>query len=787
MKPRKYIAAALLALLLPIAPVTAFNLDGMTLRLRDHGRERDFQAVPDELYVVTPGGLPVFDRVERQTSIRALLRLAAGRRAAGKEHRLVLVETGKPKTLYTRRVLTPKVLVELAPGADARALAAACGAETTGRVPYAPAFAVLNVDTGEAALTLAERLSARADVRTVEPLLARMQSKRMIPNDTYFNQQWHLRNTGQGGALPGIDVNIASVWNTYTGSGITVGIIDDGLEHTHPDLSHHVNTYIDYDWNDDDDDPAPETGDSHGTCVAGVCGAVGNNSLGVAGAAFNCTLVGLRLTSAAITDQDEADAMAHQNGIISIKNNSWGPFDTGTDLVAPGSLTQAALATGTSSGRGGKGILYVWAGGNGLEDDDNANYDGYANSIYTIAIGAVGDDGMQAYYSEDGACLVAVTPSSDNIGITTTDREGWRGYNPLYPDMSDRDYTQTFGGTSSSAPLASGVLALLLQARPTLGWRDVQELLIRTSTKVHAGDGDWIVNGAGFNFNHKYGAGLINATALVNLGLTWTNLPARTSTVLQQSGLSVPIPDNNASGVTRSFDFTPYPMRVEHVAVTLDATHGYRGDLAVSVTSPDGTESRLAEKRADSNNNITNWTFMTVFNWGEYSDGTWTVNVADLKSGDVGTLTRVRMEIFGVVVGPAGDRDDDGLLDDWENANGLSSTDDGSVNPDNGPDGDPDTDGFTNAEEYDADTNPTNSTSKLAITGLTPDGGGVRIDWQGGNLARQILESRTSLTSVAEIWAPLYSNTPPTPSITNALDAAGTNAVHFYRIRASRP
>ena len=298
----------------------------------------------------------------------------------------------------------------------------------------------------------------------------------------------------------------------------------------------------------------------------------------------------------------------------------------------------------------------MWAGGNGGAANDNANYDGYANSIYTLAVAAVSDQGQQADYSEPGACLVIAAPSSNTgrQGTTTADLTGNNGYNDASAtgELADKNYTQTFGGTSSAAPLVAGIVALMLEANPNLGWRDVQEILIRSAVKNSPADADWSTNGGGFHFNHKFGAGLINAGAAVQLALAWTNLAPQMSVFSAQSGLSVPVPDNDANGITRTFDLSASHLRVEQVTVTASLTHAYRGDLAITLVSPDGTSSRLAEKHSDGGNNYAAWTFSSVRHWGENSQGAWTVKIADLAASDAGTLTALRLDVYGTPAGP---------------------------------------------------------------------------------------------------------------------------------------
>ncbi len=569
----------------------------------------------------------------------------------------VLYEQGKPRSDSTRRLLTNKVTAQLAPNADAGTIAAAVGASGFELPDYAPGYAIFLAGNPLAAPALAERLSRIQSVLAVEPQLARLHSKRTMPNDPLVSQQWHLKNSSSTRT----HLNVESVWayggsGGYRGSGIRIGIVDDGVQTAHPDLAANVDTTNDKDWNGNDSDPNPGTDDDHGTSVAGVAAARGNNTLGVAGTAPEATIVGLRLIADYVTDSQEAEAMAWKKDIIQIKNNSWGPEDSGTILEGPGLLTRAALAEAAANGRGGRGSIFVWSAGNGGDIGDNSNYDGYANSIYTIAIGATDNSGNQAYYSEPGANLIVCAPSSGtSLGITTTDRTGSAGYNTA-SSATGGDYTDDFGGTSSAAPAAAGVIALLLQRNPNLGWRDVQEILIRSAFKVKPTDSGWTTNAAGISFHHDFGAGLLDASTAVSMAATWTNLAPAQSVTSTQSGLSVSIPNNNTTGITRSFDFSSSALRVEHVTVRVNINHTARGNLEITLTSPSGMSSRLAEVHNDSGDNFSDWMFSSVRHWGEPSTGTWTLKIADRSStGNTtgGTLTSAEVVIHGTPSPPA--------------------------------------------------------------------------------------------------------------------------------------
>lgn len=573
----------------------------------------------------------------------------------GKKGEWVLYAKGAPQEKGYRQWLTKRVLVETDAGASLADVPGVEKAEVRGK------YTVVTLTGGpDAALVGADRLRKLASVKSAEPLLAHQQYRRFIPNDPLFSYnvanpgyQWHLKNTGQNGGRAGIDANVVPAWDAWKGAGVKIGIVDDGLEVTHPDLASNADTVNDYDFNDLDNDPSPGAGDSHGTACAGVAAARGNNLLGGSGAAPEATLVGLRLIGAPTTDADEADAYTYHKDVIAVKSNSWGPYDGGFGAAGPGEISQAALLDAVTTGRGGLGTVFLWAAGNGNQSGDDSNYDGWAASPYAMAVSAITDTGVQSYYSEPGSNILVCAPSNGGLqGITTTDRAGSNGYNAGGSgDYASADFTRTFGGTSSATPLVSGIVALMLQANPGLGYRDVQEILVRTSKQIDTNGGGWVTNGAGFHFNVKYGAGLVDATAATTLATTWTNLAAMQTFSISAPSMALEIPDGNSMGVAQTFNVSPPDsLRLEHVTVHVNATHSYRGNLEWYLTSPSGVRVRLARARLNDTGADLDWTFMATHFWGERSEGNWSLQVVDPTVGDVGTLDSATITFFGTPV-----------------------------------------------------------------------------------------------------------------------------------------
>ena len=189
----------------------------------------------------------------------------------------------------------------------------------------------------------------------------------------------------------------------------------------------------------------------------------------------------------------------------------------------------------------------------------------------------------------------------------------------------------------------------MLEKNPNLGWRDVQEILLRSSTQIFPADPGWATNGAGLRFHHNYGAGLIHAEAAVNLAAAWVNRSISLSPLVSTQSTSTSIPDNSSIGVTRSFVINA-AMRVEHVTVKVSIAHARRGDLAITLTSPSGMVSQLAEVHDDTNANYSQWTFSSVRHWGELAQGTWTLHVRDGKSDTSGTLNETELTLYGAAI-----------------------------------------------------------------------------------------------------------------------------------------
>ncbi|KAF4534441.1 Peptidase S8/S53 subtilisin/kexin/sedolisin [Lasiodiplodia theobromae] len=476
-------------------------------------------------------------------------------------------------------------------------------------------------------------------------------------HDPLFTAQWHLLNTREDGN----DINVTGLWKEgITGKGSTVCIVDDGLDLDSDDLKDNYFRAGSYDFNDHVQDPKPRLlDDTHGTRCAGEVAAARNSACGV-GVAYDARISGIRILSGDISDADAALAMNYAMDQNQIYSCSWGPLDNGASMGAPSTLVQRALINGVQKGRQGRGAIYVFATGNGAAKGDNCNFDGYANTIYSITIGAISRTGLHPSYSERCSAQLAVTYSSDGPydAIFTT-------------DVGSSKCTNSHGGTSAAAPLAAAIYALALQVRPELTWRDMQWLTVLTAIPfeqkplqqpdlIDSSEG-WQDTPYGKRFSHQFGYGKLDAYAFVQAAKTWQVVKPQAWYFAPCIQVNQPIPQGE-DGLNSSIEVTEVDLnganleRIEHVTITINVNHSRRGDLSVVLRSPSGIISQLSTSRPKDNahEGYSEWMFMSVAHWGENGIGSWTISVKDGNLNEhEGVFTDWKLHLWGESIDPS--------------------------------------------------------------------------------------------------------------------------------------
>jgi subtilisin-like proprotein convertase family protein len=497
------------------------------------------------------------------------------------------------------------------------------------------------------AILRANQLFESNDLLCAAPLWQQVME---VKSDPLYSQQWNLEDSSLTRNIASNDIDIQTLWGRWSGAGSVIGIVDDGLEINHEDLEGNVIAALSRDYVDEDSDP---TAGAHGTMVAGLAAAEGFNGIGIRGVAPAAGLVGYRLIAPGSNLVDEADLLLLLDDAIreevDVLNNSWGPVDDYSGAFErPTQQVINELNRYVQEGRAGKGGIVIWAGGNGGTESDASNLDGYSNQRVVISVTATDEQGRAPTYSERGSNILISAPGGDTQGLISTDRSGSLGY-------SSDDYSAGAVGTSVAAPQVAGLVGLLLEVDPELGWRDIRSLLALSADQVDPDHELWGQNRAGHWVSERYGFGQINARRTVSLAEQWSGVATEVTTQLYTSSPNLEIPDDDEVGVMDSVMVTE-SIRVESVAVTVNIPdHTYWGDLGMWLTSPLGTTVELvhpvyADTYSPMMGGYHHWTMGDVLHFGENSEGDWQLQVVDLGPEDEGRLESWSLEIFGTEI-----------------------------------------------------------------------------------------------------------------------------------------
>ncbi|WP_249677340.1 S8 family serine peptidase [Pseudomonas abieticivorans] len=472
------------------------------------------------------------------------------------------------------------------------------------------------------------------------------------PGDPLFDRQGYLHA-----------LNIPMVWQHFTGRGVRIGQFEAHstdikavFDYRHPDLAANI-------------DPAWQASSSpwlfpsrfnsdrhveHATAVAGVMAAA-RNGQGVVGVAYDATLGGHWLK------RDLSSLRYLQR--YDVANLSWGSekrFGLWLKMPMVGAVPRE-YSQALSEGRGGLGTVIVMSAGNERQQGGNANYSNLSNMRGNIMVAASCSSALAARcassgFSNPGANLLVSAPG---VGIMTTSQAA--------------EHYREHSGTSLAAPMVSGVAALMLQANPALGYRDVQDILAMTARRVSDPSSTWQINGShewnggGMHVSHDYGYGEVDALAAVRLAQHWPTTQRFGDEALLQEALAsrrqnLAIPDNDPQGIAYRMTLLNARLRVEHVQVRVELEHERAGDLVVTLVSPKGTRSVLIDRpgrppaKPDDLGDLhfarkqrLDFTFSTALLRGEPAAGQWELHVSDRAAGKIGQLRGWSLNAFGRV------------------------------------------------------------------------------------------------------------------------------------------
>ncbi|MDH2388044.1 S8 family serine peptidase [Streptomyces sp. HNM0663] len=506
--------------------------------------------------------------------------------------------------------------------------------------------ALVDLGGGADAKDVTEVMDAFRDdpaVASVEPDI-RAFPMAVTPNDTDYAKQWDFFESTGG-------MNVPGAWDTTTGSGVTVAVIDTGYA-GHSDLS--ANTVSGYDFISDsadardgngrDGDPTDEgdwnatdnecyfgskAGDSswHGTHVAGTVAAAANNNKGVAGVAYGAKVQHVRvLGKCGGASSDIADAITWASGgsVPGVPANP-NPSQVINLSLGGASSTCPSVYRNAINGAVSRGTTVVVAAGN-----SNADVSGFtpANCANVINVAATSREGNRSFYSNYGSGIDISAPggetrrATDTPGTVTTPENGILStLNSGATTRSSENY-EPYMGTSMAAPHIAGLAALLKSADSSLTPAEIE-----TAMKDNARPVPGSCSGG-------CGVGIADAAKTVEAVTGGTPGGGGGGTFSNTS--NVTISDNSTSvsslSVTGVTGNAPSDLKVG-----VDIVHTYRGDLVIDLIAPDGSAYRLKNSSGSDSADDVLGTY-TVDASSELAAGVWQLQVRDVYRGDTGYI-----------------------------------------------------------------------------------------------------------------------------------------------------
>lgn len=488
--------------------------------------------------------------------------------------------------------------------------------------------------------------------------------------DQFFDKQWHIRSLGtytndsNVSTIAGNDLDVLDIYHTYMGynhgQNIIIQVVDSGVDADHEDLVDNIDLSRSYNGEVVGD---PSGYRWHGTAVAGIMAARGLNTIGVRGIIPFAKIAGSNwIDTQTVEGLEKVWLSGDGANEIAVTNNSWNTY------IDAETFYEEILAIGTSTLRDGKGRVYVFAAGNDRNIDANTNLIYFNNNRYVISVAGLKNDNTYAMYSTPGSNILIsgysgeFEDNSPTIGTTITEgessNEGDLYSKTTWSEDSKENYTFAMNGTSAASPTVAASIALVLEACPDLTWRDVKYLVATTAKKVDTNHSTWIENSAGHTHSIDYGYGLINPRGMISecLSSSYEQLSREQNQSVSQT-FNIAIPDNNATTLSFELELTQEPLSVEWVEVTVDNNSTYSSDYEISLISPAGTKTLLIQ-----GNNIGSsidygfhgpawmdggFRFTSAAFLDESSQGTWRVNIKDIKAGDSGTVKSMKLQIYG--------------------------------------------------------------------------------------------------------------------------------------------
>lgn len=475
------------------------------------------------------------------------------------------IEIIKPAYKYQKQEMyyTNEILVEALEGMNINEVIRKNGLENYVKVKEGKFYSIIEIFSFFDACEIANKIQESGLVKYSHPnFMMPIEKHQVIPNDTYFNNQYYLRNTGQifnpmenHFGLTNADINASFAWTSTTGANnIIVAVIDEGVSPNHPDLPNARQVRLNgsnFVPGENANDPTPGLNNNHGNSCSGIIAATQNNNEGVTGIAPNVRIMPIKILG--------QNANADNNGLASaidfawqhgahVISNSWGFQGVDNPNFVPAIV--ASINRAVTQGRGNLGCVVTFSASNSAHhnfgDNGIISFPSNVQINGVLTVGASDRDDEQADYSPTSNIASAnnqiidiVAPShrayppafggisGEGFEVWTIDIPGNNGYNqwndatfpgtaPAFGEVlpnfgpNNLAYTGRFGGTSAACPQVAAVAALILSMNNNLPQQIVFDIITQSAEDV----GGYAYNANGWS--PELGNGRLNACAALS-------------------------------------------------------------------------------------------------------------------------------------------------------------------------------------------------------------------------------------------------------------------------------
>ena len=393
-----------------------------------------------------------------------------------------------------------------------------------------------------------------------------------LPNDAHFDDQWALNNEGQTGGGFDNDINAPETWENFRdASNMIVAVIDTGVDYGHQDLNANIwtnpgeiadngldddnNGYVDdihgYDFINTDADPMDDH--AHGTHVAGIIGAKGNNGQGISGTAHTAQIMAVKFLSAygggSTSGAISSIVYAVDNG-AKVLNNSWGGGPHSEALFD-------AIAYANE-----QDVLFLAAAGNASNDNDNTpSYPASYDLPNIISVASTDHNDQLSYFSNYGMSVDIAAPGSDILSTVP------------------QDNYDTFSGTSMATPFVAGAAILIRSHFPQLSALETKEILL-TNVDELAHLNEMVASGGRMNLHSALAAAAYSNYALITDGEAGEIAPGESATIQ----VSIDATDKLAGVYENTIAITTNAPGHEEIAVALSVTVEFDEEAPATVS-----------------------------------------------------------------------------------------------------------------------------------------------------------------------------------------------------------